>query len=288
MRRFALLVACLLLGHDAVTGAAQRRPTVDVPALLSRLADAVVAYYGRAQSIICDESVSLQPVGSDLMGDRSPSRRLLYELRVSWEPPENGGQPEANVLRTLVRVNNRVPREKDRDACMDPRAISQDALAMFLPENQRDYLFTSAGSGKANGRAALMIDYRSREVGKVTATRKDDCFSISLPGRTRGRVWVDPDTADILRLDERLSGMVDVTLPPDPKRHETPERMVVERLDSTITYRRVAFSDPDESLVLPASKESVTVIRNAGTPRLRTSQTFKNYRRFMTGIRIVQ
>ena len=288
MRRFAILVACLLLGHDAVTSAAQRRIPVDVAPLLSRLADAVVSYYGRAQSILCDETVSLQPVGSDLMGDLSFARRLLYELRVSWEPPPSGGQPEANVLRTLMRVNNRPPREKDKDACMDPRAVSSDALAMFLPENQRDYVFTSAGSGKANGRAALMIDYKSREVGPVTATRKDDCFSISLPGRTRGRVWVDPITAEVLRLDERLSGMVDVTLPPDPKRREMSDLMIVERLDSTITYKRVAFADPDESLVLPASKESVTVIRNAGTPRLRTSQTFRNYRRFMTGIRIVE
>ena len=288
MRRFALLVTCLLVGFDVATGAAQRPAPVDVSLLLSRLADAVVAYYGRAQSILCDEAVSLQPVGSDLMSDLTPARRLLYELRVSWEPPVDGGQPEANVLRTLMRVNNRPPRDKDKDACMDPRAVSSDALAMFLPESQHDYVFTSAGSGKANGRPALMIDYRSREVGAITATRKDECFSISLPGRTRGRVWIDPVTADVLRLDERLSGIVDVTVPPDPKRHEQPEHMVIERLDSTITYRRVSFADPDESLVLPATKESVTVIRNAGTPRLRTSQTFRNYRRFMTGSRIVE
>ena len=38
----------------------------------------------------------------------------------------------------------------------------------------------------------------------------------------------------------------------------------------------------------PSLKETVTVVRNAGTPRLRTSQSFRNYRRFITGGRIVE
>jgi hypothetical protein len=288
MRRLALVIA-LLLGLNALAASAQKAPPFDVPATLSRLADSVTAYYARAQSIICDETVLLQSLGNDLMGDSSPARRLTYELRVSWEPSWDGGVPEANVLRTLVRVNNRAPREKDKDGCMDPKAISPEPLAMFLPENQRDYVFTAAGRGKVNGRAALTIDYRAREIGPISSSRRDDCFSIQLPGRTRGRVWVDEVTAEVLRLDERLTGMVDVTLPPDPRqRGSVPDRMTVERLDSSIVYRPVSFADPDEVVMLPATKDTVTVVRNAGTPRLRTTQSFRNYRRFMTGIRIVQ
>jgi hypothetical protein len=288
MRRLALLAGIVAAVTTPDVMLAQKAPAFDVSTVMQRLADSVLAYYARAQSIICDESVTLQALGYDLLSDSTPSRRLLFELRVSWEPPPDGGTPEASVLRTLVRVNNRAPRERDRDACMDPKAISPEPLAMFLPENQRDYTFTAAGRGKVDGQPALMIDYRSREAGKVSATRKDDCFSIELPGRTRGRVWVDEETADVLRFDERLTGMVDVTVPPDPKRRSMPERVVVERLDSTIVYKRVDFSDPDESVMLPSSKQTVTVVRNSGTPRLRTTQTFRNYRRFITGGRIVQ
>ena len=196
----------LLLGSGSLIASARKAPPFDVSGLLSRLADSVMAYYARAQSIICDETVSLQSLGSDLISDASPSRRLLFELRVSWEPQSDGGVPQANVLRTLLRVNNRAPREKDRDACMDPKSVSPEPLAMFLPANQADYTFTAAGRGKVSGRAALMVDYRSRQAGPVTATRKDDCFSIGLPGRTRGRVWIDEETADVLRLDERSHG----------------------------------------------------------------------------------
>ena len=287
MRRPA--VWAVLLATWSLTVSAQKTPPIDVAGVLSRLADSVAAYYARAQSIICDESVSLQSLSNDLMSDLSPMRRLLYELRVSWEPSDDGRVPEANAVRTLVRVNNRAPREKDKDACMDPKSISPEPLAMFLPDNQSEYIFTGAGFGKFNGRQALMIDYRSRTEGKVSSTRKDDCFSIQLPGRTRGRVWVDPETADVLRLDENLTGMVDVTVPPDPKRRGTPsERVTVERLDSSIVYNRVAFTDPDETVMLPVSKELLTVIRNAGTPRLRTSVSFRNYRRFITAGRIVE
>jgi hypothetical protein len=224
----------------------------------------------------------------DLMADDSPARRLLFELRVAWEPADDGGVPEAQVLRSLISVNNRRPRENDRDACMDPRAVSPEPLAVFLPSNQHEYIFTAAGRGKVNKRQAAILEYKSRERGPITATRKDDCFSIELPGRTRGRVWVDEETFEVLRLDERLTGMFDVTVPPDPKRRDAPSHMIVERLDTSIVYRRVAFTDPDESVLLPATQETVTVVRNSGTPRLRTSQSFRNYRRFMTGGRIVQ
>ena len=284
MRR-ALLI--LLLSPVAVLGAAERAP-VDVAGLLSKVGEVVSAYYARAQSIICDETVRLQSLRSDLMADDSPARRLLFELRVAWEPADDGGVPEAQVLRTLVSVNNRRPRENDRDGCMDPRAISPEPLAVFLPSNQHDYIFTPSGRGKVNGRPAAILEYKSRERGPITASRKDDCFSIELPGRTRGRVWVDEETFEVLRLDERLTGMFDVTVPADPKRRDGPSIMVVERLDTSIVYRRVAFTDPDESVILPASQETVTVVRNSGTPRLRTSQTFRNYRRFITGGRIVQ
>jgi hypothetical protein len=39
--------------------------------------------------------------------------------------------------------------------------------------------------------------------------------------------------------------------------------------------------------MLPASIDTVTVVRGAGTQRMRISQRFSAYRRFLTGGRIV-
>jgi hypothetical protein len=50
----------------------------------------------------------------------------------------------------------------------------------------------------------------------------------------------------------------------------------------------VTFSDPDETLLLPSSIETLSIVRNGGTPRMRTTQTFSGYKRFVTNSRIVQ
>ena len=49
----------------------------------------------------------------------------------------------------------------------------------------------------------------------------------------------------------------------------------------------MTFEDPDEILMLPARISNVTIVRNSGVPRLRTTQTYDNYRRFVTDSRIV-
>jgi hypothetical protein len=284
--RVILAAALLPAGVIQVVGS-QAGPD-DLFAMLARVGRSVERYFDRAQSIICIETVRLQSLGLDLGGDGRLSRQLSYELRVAWEPPPVGGPPAATVLRQLIKVNGRAPRAKDEPGCMDPKAVSPEPLAMFLPAEQQDYVFTLAGRGKVHGRPAVMIDYRSRQVGPVKVSWRKECFSIDLPGRARGRVWIDVETDDVLRLDEHLSGMFDVTLPPE---HRTPggsPSVTVERLDSSIVYRSVTFREPDEIVMLPRSIDTVTIVRNSGVPRLRTNQTFSNYQRFVTTGRVVQ
>jgi hypothetical protein len=255
--------------------------------VLARVADAVERYYARAQSLICLEAVRLQSLGADLLSDASPARRLDYELRVAWDPATDGDAPEANVLRQLVKINGRPPRPKDEPGCMDPRAVSPEPLSMFLPKGQRDYVFSVAGTAKIDNRVAWMLDYRGREEGPVSVTSKKDCFSIELPGRSRGRAWIDAATGDVLRLDEHLTGIVDVTLPKQHRLAGGANFVVVERLDSSVRYRPIAFDDPEEVLMLPVSITTITVVRNAGVPRLRTEQVFTKYQRFITGGRVL-
>jgi hypothetical protein len=255
---------------------------------LARVGSSVARYFERAQSIVCLETVRLQSLGFDLGSDGALTRHLSYELRVAWDPPAAGGTPEATVLRQLLKVNGRAPRAKDEPGCMDPKAVSPEPLAMFLPAQQEEYVFTPAGRGKVHGRPAVMIDYRSKQVGPISVTWRKECFSIELPGRTRGRVWIDLETGEVLRLDEHLAGTFDVALPREHQVPFGPSSVTVERLDSSIVYRPVSFSEPDEIVMLPRSIDTVTIVRNSGVPRLRTSQSFSNYQRFMTMGRVVR
>jgi hypothetical protein len=275
----------------SVSAVAQpRHGPIDLAGILARVGEQVEHYFNRAQSVICRETVRVQSLGSDLLGDGSRARQVVADLRIAWEPAtDSSDAPEANVLRDVLTVNGRPPRAKDEESCMDPKPVSPEPLAMLLPSRQRNYEFTWAGLGRVDGRAAAMLDYRSLETGPATVTRQENCVSIELPGKNRGRVWIDQETGDVLRLDERLTGMFDIEVPPDPKRRwQSTNSWTIERADMSIRYKLVSFRDPDETLMLPASIDTVTVIRNAGVPRVRRSQTFSDYRRFVTEGRIVQ
>jgi hypothetical protein len=291
MRLVLLRMLAVLLTPVAIVAGAQSTDTPDLPTLLARVGASVERYYTRAQSIICLETVRLQSLGYDLISDLAPARQLTYELRVAWEDAAGGQTPEATVQRVLLKVGNRPPRPKDKPECLDPSTVSPDTLEMLLPAKQSDYTFVRAGTARLKGRRALLLDYKSRQSGAVSATPhedREDCWRVDMPGRTKGRVWIDADTSDVLRLDEHLVGMVDLTLPADRKQRRGPLPVVFERLDSSIVFGPVTFNDPDETIVLPVSVETITVVRNAGVPRMRKSQMFSNYRRFITGGRIVQ
>jgi hypothetical protein len=284
LRASGFAIAALTMLAVSVLATAQ---SVSPDAAVERVGDYVERYYARAQSLVVDESVIIQPLGLDLRVEGF-ARRLTYELRVEWNPEANDEDSPAKVTRHLLAVNGRPPREGQEPQCLDPRSTSPEPLAFLLPDRREKFTFKTAGLGRVGERTAMMIDFRSVKPEDPKVEWKDECVSIDLPGRSRGRIWVDPETSEILRLDEGIVGMVDIPVPAKQQRAGGSMFMTVERADSTIRYRRVPFRDPDETLVLPSSIDTVTIVKNSGSPRTRISQTFTNYRRFVTDSRIVQ
>jgi hypothetical protein len=76
-------------------------------------------------------------------------------------------------------------------------------------------------------------------------------------------------------------------VPEEQRRKGAVPTLTLDRADSSIRYRTVTFADPIEIVLLPESIEMMTVIRGSGSPRVRTTQTFTGYQRFVTGGRIV-
>jgi hypothetical protein len=261
--------------------------SVSPDAAVDRVGDYVERYYARAQSIVVDENVNIQPLSLDLRSDGF-ARRLTYELRVEWNPGATDEDSPAKVTRQLLAINGRPPRAGQEPQCLDPRSTSPEPLAFLLPDRRVKFAFKTAGLGRVGDRTAMMIDYRSVKPEDPKVEWKEECVSIDLPGRARGRIWVDPETSEILRLDEGIVGLVDIPVPAKQQRMGGSMFMTIERADSSIRYRRVSFTDPDETLVLPSSIDTLTVVKNSGSPRTRISQAFTNYRRFVTGSRIVQ
>ena len=286
MRRVGLAVAAA--ASLTLDLGAQGPPDAnDLSSRLTQIGRGVREYFARAQSIICRETVRLQPLRYDLAPE-GRGRQLVYELRVSWQPTADGDAPEASVLRELLTVDGRPPRPGDEPGCMDPKPVSPEPLSMMLPGRQNEFAFSLAGQRRIEGRTAVMLDYRSLGSAIPQVAWAGDCVSVELAGLTRGRVWADAVTGEVLRLDERVSKMFEFPVPRHLRRGSLPDTMAVERADSSIRYRRVKFEDPSELVMLPSSIETLTIVRNAGVPRFRTTQVFTDYRRFITDGRIVR
>ena len=285
------LLPCLVAAALVVCAAdtpswAQRQTPEEFGQTLALVARRVEAWYHRAQTVVSTETVVIQPLGPNSAPNEIP-RRLVFELRVGWEPdPERPDGPlVASVLRQPVTSGR--PSRRDDPGCMDPKPVSPEPLAMLLPERLGESVFTPAGTGRVDRRPALMIDFRGVTMGPPDVKWTDECVSVSLPGRSRGRIWVDAATHDVLRIDDRLVGTFTVDVPRDQVRRGATPRMVIESAESSIRYRQVNFQDPDEAIMLPVSIDTTTVVRGATTRRVRISQRLSDYRRFLTGGRIV-
>jgi hypothetical protein len=273
---------------------AQAPAPPDLDATLALAAARVEEFFTRAQSLVVTESVYHQPLSFGLSGD-GPGRSIESELRLSWAPDADGdAATEAQTLRLVTKVNGRKPRANDPRNCTAPEQHDTETqvLSMLLPGQRDDYTWRLAGRGKIDGRTAILVDFHEKRSIEVTDVHvletNDDCISYNIEGGMRGRVWVDAESHDVLRMDHHLGGQVDVELPRQLRnRAGVNPNWTVERIDTTYRFKRVRFDDPEETLVLPVSSTSLRITRGAGTPRLRINTEYKHYRRFLTGGRIV-
>jgi hypothetical protein len=284
----------LVLAAFALAGVPARSQTAGVDELLARVAARISEYYRRAQSVICTERSVVQPIGAGSYSPEGFARIVESELHVEADAGDEPG--EAKFVREVRKVNGRPPREKDRKdraGCTDPNPLSIEPLAFLLPAHRSDYVFTAGGPGKDKNRAAMIIDFvsttrKSSLELRNSSTGIEDCFGWEGDVAVKGRVWVDAATYDVLRVDERFNGRVDVKVPfALQQRHNLSNFMAIERYDSTIRYRTVAFHDPEEALLLPESVDLVMIVRG-GLTSTRRNQTFSDYRRFLTGGRVVK
>ena len=288
--RWAIPAAAVL---SAVTVVAAQPPP-DIDAVLNRVGARIAEFYKRAQNVVCLEKTTVQPVGRDF-SPHGFARVTEYELHVETDA-EGDELAEARVVRELVRVNGKPPREKDRKdraGCTDANPLSTEPLSFLLPAHRSEYTFVSGGVGKGKDARTLIIEFTSGKPegkGEIAEDPRghEDCFTWSLPVVLKGRVWVDADTYQVIRVEQRMAGMADLSVSTKLQRkHNLDRNVVVERHDTTIRYKTIPFRDPDEAMILPESIDTLIVVRG-GLESIRSRQTFTDYRRFLTGGRVVK
>jgi hypothetical protein len=278
----------------ALTGSlsAQQAAFPDLGGVLERASQRVTEYFARAQSLVCLEKVSLQRLGLGWSSE-GLARRVESELRLSWDPtPEDPTPKEAKTVRQVLKVNGGAPRKNDYNNCTTPEQNTEEEqpLSILLPQQRADYAFTVGGREKIDGRTAIVIAFKEVRKPKVDVSMvedNEDCISFDIEGGMKGKIWIDAETHDVLRLDRSLIGLVEIPLPRKAKLHGGPPSWTMERWDSSIRFKRVSFQDPQETLVLPISETTLQVTRGSGQPRLRTTTEYVSYRRFLTGGKVL-
>lgn len=289
-RRTVTVVTLLAAVATLVTTPAARgQSPAGIDQLLAQVGGRIIEFYERAQRVICLEKSTVQPIDRSF-SSQGFARTVESELRVDAQIGE------ASVVREVLKVNGRPPRErdkKDRAGCTDPNPLSTEPLAFLLPAHRQEYEFRSAGFGKDRNRPVFVIDFATINRRSNTELVEDkaghaDCFDWSGYVAARGRIWVDAESHDVVRVERTLRAPLDVRVPlAIQRRHNLDNYVVIEREDTTIRYRTVAFDDPDEVLLLPESIDSLVIARG-GLQSTRRSQTYSNYRRFVSAVRVVE
>ncbi len=289
--RCCVLPCVLMLALTTMATSAAQAPA-DIQDLMARIGARVAEFYVQARNVICLEVSTVQPI--DIT--QSPvgfSRTVEAELRVEGESDQ--GSDEPTIVRTIRKVNGRPPRErdgKDRSGCTDPNPLSSEPLAFLLPGKQSEYEFKAAGVGKDRNRDVVIVEFatvnrRSHPVLIEDPGGHDDCFDWEGHIASRGRLWVDAETYDVVRVERGLRGPVDVRVPALlQRRYRFDTWVAIIRDDVSIRYKPVTFTDPEQVLLLPESIHTFTVLRG-GLQSTRRHQRFSDYRRFVTGGRVL-
>ena len=244
---------------------------------------------------MCTEKTIVLPLGHH-WESVGMHRVTEAELRVESEGSSDGsGPPGPTFFRQLLKINGRAPRDKDRkdrSACLDPNPLTPEPLAFLLPARREGYTFTARGFGKGKDHSTLLIEYARRGSKKPELIDdphgREDCFELSAPLSVKGRVVIDKDTYDVLRIEEHLAGLEELrTSRTQQRTHNFSPSIVVDRIDVTTHYKIVSFKDPEETFLLPESIETLELYR-AELQSHRTRQEFSNYRRFVTAGRLVK
>jgi hypothetical protein len=248
-------------------GGAQSTSSSDLVSILGGLAERTQQYYDRFISIICTETVHQQELKSSLAPVGKP-RITVYELSVT-RGPRSKQSTDFRVERTLQSINGRPAGKNKQPECTDPKTVTAEPLGFLLSQNQSGFRFSLSADVTGGPPGTRAIDFVQTPPDLVKITWVAHCFEAEMAGV--GRVWFDPDTLDVLRVEERLS---------KPPHFGLLRAIRIERAERVVEFARVKFEQPEETVLLPESIETLFVFR--GAPSFRTIQKLGNYRRFLS------
>jgi hypothetical protein len=282
--RYPIMLA-LVLTLFGMAGFGTGQDSVQLAEILQKAGERVQGYSEAVLSVVCKETSRRQELESDLKTTRKATERT-YDLTIVH--PQGRSIVERRELKSIDGKAAKTGEPPDRS---DPPAYLA-SLLVLLPQSQSQYAFSFAGTGDLDGRESFILDYVPATRIPPNVTWKDGQFMVR--SQSKGRIWIDPGTYDVLRIDTHLIESFEFKSPPITKRKGPfvafgpGHRFKLERSDFSIRFGPTHFQEPEQTLLLPASVEILSVFEGSRVPRLRTTHSFTDYKRFTSDIMIVQ
>ncbi|HEV2862015.1 MAG TPA: hypothetical protein VGX48_13485 [Pyrinomonadaceae bacterium] len=254
--------------------------------ILKRAGESVERYHGGMFSVRFTETLWQEELKEDLKTPKK-SRQFVYDSRIMREElSEVEGDYVAVTTRRLVSLDGK-PSKKTAES----KVTSVYSLDIMLPRYQKLYDISLEGEETLAGRRAFRLALLRPGEGEPRVEWEGTRFRVVAPTVTR--VWVDAENYDVMQIESDLVAPFEFesrgVFRAGPLGSFGPTRRLrYAREYSLVRFRRVRFKDPEQTLLLPESAEWLKVIEGASHPRTRQRIAFSDYRRFVSGVKIVE
>ena len=268
--------------------------------LLERVGERVQKYHDGMLNVAFTEIVRQQELQSDAAPKGKPKEFVYESVVINKQSAADQQNVYQTVTRKLTSIDGKTvepggrvePSGRAKCGNTDPPPVYGNPLLFLLPNNQTRYSFYYEGEADLQERKTAVINVAPPPTHEPPQVKwEGNCYYLA-GLQTKGRIWIDPNTYDVLQLQWQLaapvvykmsmrfvrSGLLFGFVPPRELRYE--------KLDTTIRFQLVTFQNPAQTLLLPMSSESMRVIKGGRPPGFLTTQSYTNYKRFLTSVQI--
>ncbi|MEP7270254.1 MAG: hypothetical protein ABI882_02060 [Acidobacteriota bacterium] len=296
----------VLLAATLVGSANPQSPTKELPnpATLNSLLEAIgrrtQEYTDVIMGLAWTELIAIQEL-DDNFRPKGPPREYRYEAIVVRQPlPNDPKQTRLVASRELKTVDGKPASQAElkRGKCRDtnPSPVYGMPLSFLLSPERGRYNFAPVSEEQLNGRASLVVSvtpaFSNQTPAKPEIRIEGDCFSLGGVPPAEGRIWIDREREEVVQVSWLQPRPIEFSIPAGvnwkgPFFVFRPGRQIrLERQESRTRFERVSFEEPHQTVLMPVESESLTFLSGTGSPGLKTTTRYSQFKRFLTDVKV--
>lgn len=204
---FLVVLLLIALGRTALAQSKEQ----GVSEIVGRIGERVEKYYRDLQKVAWTDNAQVQWLKEDLTPKDKP-REATYDMLINLQPPTPDDPLSPFYVREqadLKRVEGKIIKKGAAEATA-PRPPGLGSLVFLLQGAKGNYSFSYSGQTSLQARKTLMLEVSYPQSVQPPRVIWNDSFRglgvnrnfrIAEVQTENGRIWIDPDTYDVLQLE---------------------------------------------------------------------------------------